>query len=76
MKQPVVSGKETIKALSKAGFSVIRQKGSHVRLEKQIEERILKVTVPLHSQLKKGTLKIILLHAEITLDEFSKLLKK
>ena len=35
LKLPVVSGEDTIKALCKAGFRVVRQKGSHVRLEKK-----------------------------------------
>jgi len=35
LKLPVVSGEETIKALYKAGFRVVRQKGSHVRMEKR-----------------------------------------
>lgn len=75
MKQPNVSGKEVIKALSKAGFRVVRQKGSHVRLEKQTKKRVLKVTIPLHTNIKKGTLKMILIQAEISLEEFVRLLK-
>jgi len=74
MKQPVVSGKEVIKALTKVGFKAVRHKGSHVRLEKHTEERVLKVTVPLHKQLKKGTLAMILLHTELSLEDFIKLL--
>jgi len=74
MKKPIVSGRQTIKALTKAGFTIVRQKGSHVRLEKRGEEKTIKVTVPLHKELKKGTLNIILFHAEISLEEFKKLL--
>ena len=37
MKLPVVSGKETIKALSKIGFQHVRTKGSHAILNKQTE---------------------------------------
>jgi len=33
-KLPVVSGEELIKFLKKLGYEVIRQRGSHVRLEK------------------------------------------
>ncbi|PXF57351.1 MAG: hypothetical protein C4B58_10170 [Deltaproteobacteria bacterium] len=32
---PVVAGKDLIKCLLSLGYSVIRQKGSHVRLEKK-----------------------------------------
>jgi predicted RNA binding protein YcfA (HicA-like mRNA interferase family) len=31
----VVSGKDVIRALSRAGFSFVRQKGSHIRMKKQ-----------------------------------------
>ncbi len=74
MKLPVVSGEETIKALCKAGFKVVRQKGSHVRLEKKTEKGTIKVTVPLHPILKKGTLRIILKQAGLGVGEFVKLL--
>ncbi len=74
MKLPVVSGEETIKALHKAGFRVVRQKGSHVRMEKKTDEGTIKVTVPLHPTLKKGTLRIILKQAGLTVEEFVKLL--
>ena len=57
MKLPVMSGLEAIKKLKRAGFIATRQKGSHhVRLEKSASQEILKVTVPLHQELKKGTL--------------------
>lgn len=71
---PVVSGKEVIKALSKAGFSVVRQKGSHVRLEKTQGEKIIKLTVPFHKELKKGTLGKIVDDAGMTMEEFVRLL--
>jgi len=52
MSLPIVSGRETIKALSKAGFRVTRQRGSHVRLEKTDDE-VIKLTVPLHKSLSR-----------------------
>ncbi len=74
MKLPVVSGEDVIKALHKAGFRVVRQKGSHVRMEKRTDEGVVKVTVPLHRSLKKGTLRIILKQAGLSVEEFLKLL--
>lgn len=74
MKLPVVSGEDVIKALYKVGFRVVRQKGSHVRLEKRTKEGTIKITVPLHSTLKKGTLRMILKQAGLTVEEFLKLL--
>jgi len=71
---PVVSGREAIKALGRAGFTVIRQRGSHVRLEKRTEDRMIKLTVPLHKSLKKGTLRRIIKDADLTVQEFNRLL--
>jgi predicted RNA binding protein YcfA (HicA-like mRNA interferase family) len=51
-KLPVLSGKELIKALEKDGFHRVRQKGSHVSLQKGE----YKTVVPLHDELAKGTL--------------------
>lgn len=53
MKLPQISGLELIKILGKFGFMTIRQKGSHVRLEKGEGKNIIKLTVPLHEKLKK-----------------------
>ncbi|WP_367114326.1 type II toxin-antitoxin system HicA family toxin [Ferroglobus sp.] len=74
VKFPVVSGEDVIKALHKVGFKVVRQKGSHVRLEKRTDEGVIKVTVPLHRSLKKGTLRIILKQAGLSVEEFIDLL--
>ncbi len=48
---PVLSGQEMIELLKKDGFQVVRQKGSHVSLQKES----LKTVVPLHPDLAKGT---------------------
>lgn len=56
MKLPQISGRDLIKILRRHGFVVVRQKGSHIRLEKNSEETTLKLTVPDHPVLKKGTL--------------------
>ena len=73
MKLPVLSGIEVIKRLKKAGFIATRQKGSHVRLEKFLEGKTIKLTVPLHSEIKKGTLHRIIKDAELTPEQFEKL---
>ncbi len=43
---PVVSGRDVIKALSKDGFRVIRQRGGHVRLEKVEVGKTIKLMIP------------------------------
>ncbi|OYT41241.1 hypothetical protein B6U80_01770 [Candidatus Pacearchaeota archaeon ex4484_26] len=68
-----LSGKEIIKILcNKLGFSISRQKGSHVRLSKVTDEGKIGTVVPLHKEVKIGTLKNILKLAKITEEEFSK----
>ena len=73
MKIPLISRIDVIKRLKKAGFIATRQKGSHVRLEKSVSDTTIKITVPLHSELKKGTLNRIIKDAGLTLEEFEKL---
>jgi predicted RNA binding protein YcfA (HicA-like mRNA interferase family) len=51
-KLPVISGKDMIRELEKDGFLIVRQKGSHVSLQKGIH----KTVVPIHDELAKGTL--------------------
>ena len=70
MRLPQISGKELIKILLKCGFSFIRQKGSHVRLENKTSNKLIRITIPLHSKLKKGTLSRIIKDSKISEDEF------
>ena len=74
MKLPVVSGEKAIKAFLNAGFVKVRQRGSHVRLEKIEGNDIIKLTVPLHNPMKKGTLSRLIKDAGLTIDEFVNLL--
>ena len=59
-KLPVISGKELVVALKKAGFIEIRQKGGHVSLQKVTSKKTYKTVVPMHKELAKGTLLDIL----------------
>ncbi len=76
MKLPVVSGKDVLKALLKAGFQVQRQKGSHVHLFKQSEDKMLRVTVPVHGNkdLNPFVLRSIIRQAGYSPEEFAGLL--
>lgn len=74
-KLPVVSGKDTVKALSKAGFIFVRQRGSHVTLAKEIApNKYLITVVPMHKELAKGTLRKIIADSGLSVQEFVKLL--
>jgi predicted RNA binding protein YcfA (HicA-like mRNA interferase family) len=69
-KLPSVSGERVVRALKGAGFSELRQKGSHVSLEKRTVDQVFKTVVPVHSQLAKGTLADILKQCGLKLEEF------
>jgi predicted RNA binding protein YcfA (HicA-like mRNA interferase family) len=69
---PSVSGAETVKALEKDGWTVVRSKGDHVMLTKPGE--LANISVPQHRELKRPTLKQILIHAGLSAEEFKNLL--
>ena len=73
---PVVSGDKLIKLLTKLGYEIVRQKGSHVRLRKKTEIGEHNITVPEHKEIAKGTLNDILLWNNISKEELVKMLSK
>jgi predicted RNA binding protein YcfA (HicA-like mRNA interferase family) len=72
MRPPLVSGAKTIKALKRAGWRVVGQRGSHVKLYRASDENTL--IVPLHNELSRWTLKGILADAELPIEDFNRLL--
>ena len=70
---PVVSGKRIVRALEKAGFEVVSTRGSHCKLRHVSPLRI--VIVPLHDEVRPGTLASILRQAGMTVDELRALLE-
>jgi predicted RNA binding protein YcfA (HicA-like mRNA interferase family) len=70
-----VSGEETVKILcNKFGFIVSGQSGSHVRLSKTTQQGKVGTVVPMHPDLKIGTLKSVLKLARISSEEFAEYL--
>lgn len=69
---PHVSGTEAIAALERLGFVVIRQRGSHVVLRRAA----VGCVVPLHRELKVGTLAGVLKQAGVSVKEFVGALRK
>jgi predicted RNA binding protein YcfA (HicA-like mRNA interferase family) len=55
----ILSGNQIIKILVKFGFSVERQKGSHVKLKRTVDGSRQTLTIPRHQELDKGTIKAI-----------------
>ena len=70
-KLPILSGKDVIKALVKLGYTINDQKGSHVHLRHPIRRPL---TVPNHPEIARGTLRIIILDADLTVEKFLELL--
>jgi len=72
-KLPSLTGKQVVKALRKAGFTVIRQKGSHAFLR---HPNGRSTVVPLHAgeTIGPGLLRQIIRDAEMTCEEFRSLL--
>lgn len=73
-KVPSLSYGRIVRALQRDGWVLVRQKGSHLRLQKRLPEEILKVTVPAHRPVKRSTLAHILKEARLDLDTFLALL--
>jgi predicted RNA binding protein YcfA (HicA-like mRNA interferase family) len=69
---PVISGAVCIKVLAKMDFVIDRQRGSHVILVR--EDPRMTVCVPDHQELDRGTLRAIIRHVGLSVDEFVDLL--
>lgn len=65
-KLPVLSGAQVVTTLERLGFEFLRQRGSHVVLRRGAGG----VVVPLHREVKTGTLAGILRQAGVTAEEF------
>ena len=73
-KVPSLNYQQVIKALRRDGWIVIRQKGSHIRLQKRLPNEVLKIIVPAHRPIKRSTLSHILKQARLSVSEFNDLL--
>jgi predicted RNA binding protein YcfA (HicA-like mRNA interferase family) len=65
------SGAEAVRKFSRAGWSVARQKGSHVMMTKAGYQYTL--SIPQHGELGPGLLRKLLRQAELTADQFNAL---
>lgn len=75
-KLPVVSARETVKVLSKIGFSLVKQEGSHIKMVRQSPLGKQVIIIPNYKEIKKGTLRNgILKPINLSVDEFVKLLR-
>lgn len=65
-KLPRLSGEELIRILERYGYEQVRSRGSHVRLYPPAGSGLKKLTVPLHRELKTGTLSNIMKDAGLS----------
>jgi len=63
-----------IHALQRDGWIVVRQNGSHIRLQKHLDHEVLKLTIPAHRPVKRSTLAHILKQARLEVKRFLELL--
>lgn len=73
-KTPGLPYTDVLRALQRAGWTGVRQRGSHIRLHKLVGGQVLKITIPARRPIKRSTLAHILKQARLTVDEFAKLL--
>jgi len=65
-KLPCISGAAAIRALERLGFTKIRQSGSHVIMRRGTKGCV----VPMHHEIKVGTLAGVLRQADVAPDDF------
>jgi predicted RNA binding protein YcfA (HicA-like mRNA interferase family) len=73
-KVPSLSYIQIVRALQRDGWTVVRQRGSHIRMQKRTGDEVLKVTVPAHRPVKRSTLSHILKQARLDVGQFLELL--
>ena len=73
-KVPSLDYYKIVNALKRDGWVVVRQKGSHIRLQKNLRAEALKLTVPAHCPIKRSTLSHILKQARLSVEDLLNLL--
>jgi predicted RNA binding protein YcfA (HicA-like mRNA interferase family) len=69
---PRLSGRQAVRVFEMLGFTIVRQRGSHVVLRRGDRGCV----VPLHKELAVGTLRSALKQAGITIEIFTEAMKK
>ena len=66
----VYSGTQVVQAFKRAGWVVVRQRGSHIAMEKSGYETTLSIPVHKGKDVKRGTLHALIKDAGMTVEEF------
>lgn len=72
-KVPSLGYEKVVRALQRDGWVVVRQEGSHIRLQKRTQTEIFKLTVPAHRPILRSTLAHVLKQARLSVDQFVQL---
>lgn len=65
-----LSGKQVCAILARHGFLEVRQRGSHIVMQKRLSDTTLTVPVPNHAELRMGTLQSIIRQSGLPRNEF------
>ncbi|MGD8780023.1 MAG: type II toxin-antitoxin system HicA family toxin [Ignavibacteria bacterium] len=65
------SGKDIVRALRRIGYYIDHQRGSHIFMHNLEENK--SIIVPLHKEIKKGTLNNIIKKVGLTIEELKRL---
>lgn len=69
---PVLSGQEVVRVFESFGWSVARQKSSHIIMTKEGETATL--SIPNYKEVARGTLRGLIRSANLAADEFVKVI--
>ena len=69
-KLKTLSGIEIFRILEAHGFEKVRQRGSHVVMQKRTSESTVTVPVPDHKEIRRGTLMSIIRQSGVQRSEF------
>ncbi len=73
-KIPSVSFDKVVRVLQRDGWVIVRQKGSNIRMQKHMNDEVLKLTIPAHRPIKRSTLSHILKQARMSVESFLELM--
>jgi predicted RNA binding protein YcfA (HicA-like mRNA interferase family) len=73
---PIFSSEDVVKSDFTESYKVVRQRGGHLRLKDLTNPSHKPITVPFHKELKPGLLRKIINDADLSVEEFKKLLGK
>lgn len=71
---PLLSAHKVIKILGTAGFQIVSQKGSHIKMKKRTPDATFVTIIPDYDEIPVGTLRSIIRQSGMTPEEFLNLL--